>query len=143
MTALFHTDLLADHQFALALPLIQLTWPEIDLPAWLAFAHDIREEGGGLLALKEPDGYICGLVAYRRQAGLTGRVLSVPLFTVADLANRPSLAETLVEAIEQLARQLGCRVGHLEFHWRQSRLLDSLRRLGWPAEAALLQRRWE
>jgi hypothetical protein len=96
-----------------------------------------------LLALKEPDDYICGLLAYRRQTGLTGTVLSVPLFTVADLANRWTLAEALVEALEHLARQLGCRVGHLEFHWRQSRLLDSLRRLGWPAEAALLQRRWE
>lgn len=143
MTALFHTDALADHQVALALPLIQVTWPEIDLPAWLAFSRGIHEEGGGLLALKEADDYICGVLAYRRQAGLAGTVLSVPLFTVADLANRPNLAETLIEAIEQLGRQLGCRVGHLEFHWRQSRLLDRLRRLGWPAEAALLQRRWE
>ena len=143
MTALFQTSALPGHQLAQALPLVQLTWPEIDLPAWLDFARGIGEEGGGLLALKEPDDYLCGVAAYRRQAGLDGAVLSVPLFTVADLVNRAALAQTLADAVEQLGRQLGCRIGHMEFSWRQARLIDQLRRLGWPAESALLERRWE
>jgi hypothetical protein len=141
MTALFHISALAEHQFALALPLVQITWPEIDLAGWTGFVRGIHDEGGGLLALKEPDDYICGVVAYRRQVGIAGPVLSVPLFTVADLANRPHLARALAEAVEHLGRQLGCRVGHMEFNWRQSRLIDNLRRLGWPAESALLERR--
>jgi hypothetical protein len=141
MTVLFHTSALAETHLALALPLVQITWPEIDLPAWIEFARDIRGEGGDLLVLKEDDDYICGIVAYRRQAGIGGPVLSVPLFTVADLANRSDLAETLADAVEQVGRRLGCRVGHMEFNWRQSRLVDNLRRLGWPAEAALLGRR--
>jgi|SRR5579859_2304240 len=143
MTALFQTSALGDHQLAQALPLVQISWPEIDLPSWLDFARGIREEGGGLLVLKEPEDYICGVVAYRRQTGLDGAVLSVPLFIVADLANRPHLAQALAEAVEQLGRQLGCRIGHMEFNWRQARLIDHLRRLGWPAESALLERRWE
>jgi hypothetical protein len=141
MTALFHTAALAEHQLALALPLVQITWPEIDLPGWLDFARGLRTEGGGMLVLKEPDDYICGIVAYRRLAGIDGPVLSVPLFTVADLANRPHLAQALVEAVEHLGKQLGCRIGHMELNWRQSRLVDRLRRLGWPAESALLERR--
>lgn len=143
MTALLQTSALADNQLAQALPLVQISWPETDLPAWLDFARSLREEGGGLLVLREPDDYICGVAAYRRQAGLDGAVLSVPLFTVADLANRPQLAQALAEAVMQMGRQLGCRVGHLEFNWRQSRLVDQLRRLGWPAESALLHRRLE
>jgi len=143
MNDLLHTSALADHQLALALPLVQITWPEIDLPAWLDFVRSIRDEGGELLVLKEPDEYICGIVAYRRQAGLDGAVLSVPLFTVADIANRPHLAQVLAEAVEQVGRQLGCRIGHMEFNWRQARLIDRLRRLGWPAESALLEQRWD
>jgi hypothetical protein len=143
MDALFQTSALADHQLAQALPLVQITWPEIDLPAWLDFVRGIRDEGGELLVLKEPDEYICGIVAYRRQAGLDGAVLSVPLFTVADIGNRPHLAQALVDAVEQVGRQLGCRIGHMEFNWRQARLIDRLRRLGWPAESALLEQRWD
>ena len=142
MTVYFQTSALADDQLAQALPLVQISWPEIDLAAWLDFARGIREEGGDLLALRETDGYICGLVAYRRQTGLDGAVLSVPLFIVSDLANRPYLAETLAEAVEQVGKQLGCRIGHLEFNWRQARLIDQLRRLGWPAQSALLEQRW-
>jgi len=143
MNALFQASALADHQLAQALPLVQITWPEIDLPAWLEFVRGIRDEGGALLVLKEPDEYICGIVAYRRQAGLDGAVLSVPLFTVADIANRPELAQALAEAAEQVGRRLGCRIGHMEFNWRQARLIDRLRRLGWPADSALLAQRWD
>ena len=142
MTALLHASALADHQLALALPLVQITWPEIDMAAWQAFAGAIRGEGGGMLVLKEGD-YICGVLAYRRQAGLAGAVLSVPLFTVIDLANRPGIAKVLVDAVEALGKQLGCLSVHLEFNLRQSRLVSRLQSLGTPAEMFLLQKRWD
>jgi hypothetical protein len=143
MSTLFHASALPDHQLALALPLVQVTWPETDLTSWLTFARSIREEGGGLLVLREVDDYICGVLAYRRQTSLSGAVLSVPLFTVADLTDRPRLAQTLIDAVETLGKKLGCQAVHLEFHLRQARLVDRLRRLGSPAELFLLQRRWE
>lgn len=131
MIAPFQALSLADHQLSLALPLVRLTWPEMDLAAWQDFARAIRGEGGGLLALWEGD-YICGVLAYRRQAGLAGPVLQVPLFTVADLANRPGVAEALVDAVGTLGEQLGCRAVHVEFDARQSRLAASLRGLEAP-----------
>jgi len=112
---------LADHQLAMALPLVQTTWPETDLPAWQAFVHAIRAEGGGLLVLTD-DSYICGVMAYRRHAGLKGPVLSVPLFTVADLANRIGVAQALVEAADMLRERLGCETIEMDSHPRQSRL---------------------
>jgi len=142
MTTPFQASALADHQLALALPLVQITWPEIDLGAWQDFARAIRDEGGGLLVLRE-GGYICGVLAYRRQVGLGGAVLSVPLFTVIDLANRPAVAKALVDAVQGVGEQLGCRSVHLEFNLRQSRLVARLRSLGSPAELFLLQRRWD
>jgi len=112
---------LADHQLAMALPLVQITWPETDLAAWQEFVRAIRAEGGGLLALTE-DGYICGVMAYRRRAGLKEPVLSVPLFTVADLANRMGVAQALVEAADMLRERLGCETIEMDFHPRQPRL---------------------
>ena len=142
MTAVLHASALADHQLALALPLVQITWPELDMAAWQDFARSICGEGGGMLVLKDDD-YICGVLAYRRQAGLSGAVLSVPLFTVVDLANRPHIAKVLVDAVERLAKQLGCLSVHLEFNPRQSRLVSRLQSLGTPAELFLFRKGWE
>ncbi len=143
MNTPFEASALPDQHLAQALPLVQVTWPETDLPSWLTFARSVQAEGGGLLVLREVDDYICGVLAYRRQASLSGPVLSVPLFTVADLSDRPSLAQTLIDAAEDLGKRLGCQAAHLEFHLRQARLVDRLRRLGSPAELFLLQLRWE
>ena len=115
------TSDLADYQLALALPLVQITWPETDLAMWQEFVHSIRAEGGGLLALSE-DEYICGVMAYRRQASLKGPVLFVPLFTVADLANRRGVAKALVEAADMLRERLGCDTIEMDFHPYQSHL---------------------
>jgi GNAT superfamily N-acetyltransferase len=121
MTTHLHASDLADNQLALALPLVQITWPETNLAAWREFARGLRAEGGGLVALTEGD-YICGVMAYRRQAGTEGPVLSVPLFTVADLANRRGVAKALVDAADELREKLGCETIQLEFHPGQSHL---------------------
>jgi len=112
---------LADHQLAMALPLVQLTWPKTDLAAWRRFVLAIRAEGGGMLVLTEEE-YVCGVMAYRRQAGPKGPVLSVPLFTVADLANRIGVVRALVDAADLLRERLGCETIEMDFDPRQSHL---------------------
>ena len=131
MTDDLHASDLPDHQLALALPLVRITWPETDLAAWCEFARALRAEGGGLVALTERD-YICGVMAYRRQASLKGPVLSVPLFTVADLANRRGVAKALVDAADMLREKLGCDTIQLEFHPGQSHLAA---RVNGPAQS--------
>lgn len=129
MIPALHVSALADHQLALALPLMQITWPDLDLAAWRDFAASLRGEGGGLLVLTEGE-YICGVLAYRRLAGLFGAVLSVPLFTVADLANRPGVAQALAAAAENIREQMGCRSVRFDLHPSQSRLAARLRDVG-------------
>jgi len=141
MTTSYHAASLTADELAQALPLIQVTWPEVGLQAWRDFARSVVAGGGGVLALREQSGYICGLLAYRRDSSLGGPVLLVSLFTVADLANRPGLANDFLGAVEGLARRLGCVGVRFQLDARQPRLTSQLRRLGLSSDLFLLRLR--
>ena len=134
---------LAGEHVARALPVIQATWPNIDLPSWERFVGgfaDSEQRPAGLLALHDGAGTLCGVLAWRRDQDLRGRAtLAVPLFTAVDLANSPYTVRALLDAAEALACELTC--GHVEIrlYEEQGEFVSRLRELGLTADASLLR----
>ncbi len=129
-----------------ALPLVQATWPEVDLPTWLDFVRFFNNgaatPGSGMLITRDPSGYLCGILAYRRDHDLRiGLVLSVQLFTVVDVANSLHGVRALLDAAETRASELGCAGVQIRLDRDQSQLGLRLRALGLSGEAALLWKR--
>src|SRR5689334_9850523 len=95
---------LAGEHVARALPVIQATWPGVDLAAWERFVSgftDSAQRTAGMLALRDAAGTLCGVLAYRRDQDLRGRAtLAIPLFTAIDLANSPRTVRALLDAAE-------------------------------------------
>jgi hypothetical protein len=68
---------------------------------------------GGILAVTDERNYIAGLCSYRVVPDLIhGRLLDAGHFLAFDLLDRRPVAEALAEALEALARELGCAAVH-------------------------------
>jgi hypothetical protein len=134
---------LKGEQVARALPVVQATWPGVDLPAWQQFvlAFDTADRSvSGMVALHDAAGTVCGVLAYRRDQDLRGRAtLAVPLFTAIDLANAPRTVRALLDAAEVLASGLGCAQVEIRLHEEQGEFVSRLRELGLTADASLLR----
>jgi hypothetical protein len=138
---------LAGEQVARALPVIQATWPGIDLPAWqrfvLSFGDATQNATGpasGMVALHDGSGTVCGVLAYRRDQDLRGRAtLAVPLFTAVDLANSPRTVRALLDAAEALASELSCGQVEIRLYEEQGEFVSRLRELGLTGDASLLR----
>jgi hypothetical protein len=138
---------LAGEQVARALPVIQATWPGIDLPAWerfvLSFGDAAASGSGpaaGMVALHDGGGTVCGVLAYRRDQDLRGRAtLAVPLFTAIDLANSPRTVRALLDAAEALASELRCGQVEIRLYEEQGEFVSRLRELGLTADTSLLR----
>jgi hypothetical protein len=135
---------LAGDQVARALPVVQATWPEVDLASWQGFVKGFEAPAvpgrSGMLALRDASGGLCGLLAYRRDERLRGdAVLTVPLFAAIDLANAPHAVRALLDAAEALASELKC--GHVEIrlHEEQGEFVSRLRSLGLTSDACVLR----
>jgi hypothetical protein len=118
-----------------AFPLLQATWPDLDLAGWLAFADrfagDADGASKGIAGLQDDSGTLCGLFAYRIDHTLRdGRILAIPLFTAMDLANSQEPICALLAAMKERARLCHCNRLRIELDRRQSGLADRLRRLG-------------
>ena len=140
----FRTVALSEDQATLALPLAQVTWPEIDLEHW---RHYIRSFGygkrapSGILALRDAGDYFCAMFAYRVGPDVRrGLVLAVPLFTAIDLANSPKFAQRLLAAAEAKAHELGCSSLEIRLYRAQSNLAVQLRSLGLVDTAAIVSK---
>jgi hypothetical protein len=144
----FQVAALSDDQVAQAFPLIQATWPSAELGAWQSFVRFFNDrtmgEHTGVLAVRDPSGSICGILAYRLDRDLrAGRMLAVQLFTAVDLANSPRTVRALLDAAEARAAALGCAGVQIRLYGDQSGLASRLRRLGLSCEGDLFWKRIE
>lgn len=144
----FHTVVLSADQVPEALPLIQVTWPSVDLASWQSFVQFFCAQtaagDAGVLALRDPAGDLCGLLAYRLDRDLrVGPVLAVHLFTAVDLANSRRTVRALLDIAEARASQLGCAGVQIRLGNEQSGLASRLRALGLSSEAGLFWRKVE
>jgi hypothetical protein len=145
MSVSFQIAALSDDQVPLALPLIQATWPGADIASWRSFvaSFDTRVEPkeSGVLALRDPAGRICGVLAYRLERDLqAGPIFAVHLFTAVDLANSLKSVRALLDGAELRAFELGCGGMQIRLHNEQTNLTSRLLMLGLAPEAGVLRK---
>lgn len=118
---------LGRRQIDQAYPLVCAIAPGLEVDRWRAFAAAMLQgatDGGsargsavpattGIMTVQNAQGYLHGLFSYVVEPHLRhGRILSVDNFVVLDLFDIPGIAETLLRAMEGLARRLGCSAIH-------------------------------
>lgn len=77
---------------------------------WICAAAALIERGGGILAVRGPDGTIHGVATYEvaRRAHV-GRVLAVDMLTTFELSRRAPARQAICEALELLGHAFDCR----------------------------------
>ncbi|ANC92345.1 hypothetical protein A6A40_10760 [Azospirillum humicireducens] len=110
-----------------AYPLVCAIAPGLGVDQWRAFAAALLGTAtkgssaeaprlpaeAGIITVQNVQGYMHGLFSYKVEPHLRhGRVLSVDNFVVLDLFDLAGIAETLLRAMEVLARRLGCAAIH-------------------------------
>nr|WP_255635714.1 hypothetical protein [Azospirillum sp. 412522] len=121
---------LGRRQIDQAYPLVCAIAPGLGVGQWRAFAaaaldggavdgagggtgNDNRPANRGIMTVQNARGYMHGLFSYAAEPHLLhGRTLSVDNFVVLDLFDVTGIAETLLQAMEDLARRLGCAAIH-------------------------------
>lgn len=139
----YQSGVISDQLAPQALPLVQATWPEVGLASWLRFVRFFNGEAtdptSSMLAMSDPSGYLCGILAYRLEQDLrNGLMLSVQLFTAVDVANSLQTVRALLDIAEARAAALGCAGIQIRLDKEQSQLATRLRSLGLSSEAGLL-----
>ncbi|MCC7427562.1 MAG: hypothetical protein IT557_11695 [Alphaproteobacteria bacterium] len=135
---------------AQAYPLVQAAVPGITLERWRSFYESIEhlaqvsakrqgQDAAGVMAIEDTRGYLRGLFSYRVGPDLRhGATLTVADIIILDLFDAESVAEVLLEAIEVLARALGCAGVHALLPMEAEALRMRLQREGLRAEALVL-----
>ncbi|WP_042442343.1 hypothetical protein [Azospirillum sp. B510] len=117
---------LGRRQIDQAYPLVCAIAPGLGVDQWRAFAaallggatgSDAGRDGvpahKGIMTVQNAQGYLHGLFSYAAEPHLRhGRTLCVDNFVVLDLFDVAGIAETLLRAMEGLARRLGCAAIH-------------------------------
>ncbi|MBK1837611.1 hypothetical protein JHL17_09310 [Azospirillum sp. YIM B02556] len=121
---------LGRRQIDQAYPLVCAIAPGLGVDQWRAFAAAVLDDatrgggtGGGtgsgppadrgIMTVQNAQGYMHGLFSYAVEPQLFhGRTLCVDNFVVLDLFDVAGIAETLLRAMEGLARRLGCTAIH-------------------------------
>lgn len=122
---------LGRRQIDQAYPLVCAIAPGLGVGQWRAFAAALLDSatvggnaknGGGndglpaargIMTVQNAQGYMHGLFSYTVEVQLLhGRTLCVDNFVVLDLFDVAGPAETLLQAMEGLARRLGCAAIH-------------------------------
>jgi len=139
----YQSDVISDQLAPQALPLVQATWPDVDLLDWLSFVRFFNGETTGpqscILAMRDSSGYLCGILAYRLDHHLRdGPMLSIPLFTAVDVANSLQTVRALLDIAKARAAALGCAGVQIRLDKAQSKLAARLRNLGVSSEAGLI-----
>src|SRR4051812_19007686 len=116
-----------------ALPLVQATWPQVDLAGWLSFVRFFTGKLGSdsaILAMRDASGSLCGILAHRLEQDLrNGPTLFVPLFTAVDIANSLQTVRALLDIAQARARELGCTGLQIRVDKEQFQLAARLRSL--------------
>ncbi|HYM30920.1 MAG TPA: hypothetical protein VEU47_06460 [Candidatus Cybelea sp.] len=135
MTRSFQGESLSANEVAPLLPLVQATWPDVDLPTWRKFVDFYcgaqATKGSGILRFNDGGGVFCGVLAYRVEHDLhVGLVLCIHMFTAVDLANSAELVTALIDAAESEAALSRCSYLQIRLTDSQNRLASRIRRLG-------------
>jgi hypothetical protein len=143
MARSFDTATVSANEIAPLLPLVQATWPEVDLATWRKFVefHSAQHanRGSGILRFSDAAGCFYGVLAYRIERNLRpGLVLYIHLFTAVDLANSDDLVQTLVDAAEREAIKLDCADLQIRLTGAQVGLASRLRNLGLSESAGCM-----
>jgi hypothetical protein len=107
MTKLFHSHIMRHEEARFAYPVVHLTFPNVSLAAWLAFAKEatrVPANQGGLVAVRDSRDHIHALFQYRVEKDLSlERVLKVANLIVARLPGQ-ALSTALIEILDELAQ---------------------------------------
>ena len=102
-----------------AYPVVRAAMPDLSLERWRDFASRAVGEPAvspppGIMLVESAQGYIYGLCAYRLQHDIRhGRVLVIEELVTLGLVDGASVAATLIAALEERARELGCAAMNL------------------------------
>jgi len=139
MSVSFNTVVLSGDLVPQTLPLVQATWPAVDLTAWRNFVQFFTDQAAsrksGVHGLRDSAGCFCGVFAGRLDRDLLiGPILAVDLFTAVDVANSPRTVRALLVAAEARALELGCAAVRIRLCNGQAELGSRLRTLGLASE---------
>lgn len=148
---------LAKRQIDQAYPLVRAVAPGLDVERWRAFAAALIRHPGpsvapsGIMTAQNGHGYIHGLFSYTLDQHLHhGPILAVENFIVLDLFDPAAAAETLLRAMDMVAKALGCTAIHTNLPGPRAApasargdLLDRFREEGHAPEALRLCKQLE
>jgi len=139
MSLSFNTIVLSEDLVPQTLPLVQATWPVVDVTGWRNFVQFFTDEAtsreSGVDGLRDSAGCFCGVFAYRLDRDLLiGPILTVHLFTAVDVANSLRSIRALLGAVETRAVELGCAAIRIHLCHGQVGLASRLRTLGLGSE---------
>jgi len=144
----FIIEMLCRDQIRSVYPLVREAVPTLDLAGWLRFARQLigaRPTGqcGIIAARREGRTFPCGLFCYRVEHDLKlGRVLVADHFVAVDLLDPGAVLTALVEALDAVAKRLGCQAVRSLVHGGVPGLVNGLQAAGHePDGCALLLKR--
>ena len=121
MPRTYHLRTLSQETAPLAYPLIQAAWPEVSLDAWIDYTKQVNRTradatpSAGIVAAENGRGYIHGLFSYSVQPVLNHQsVLAVDNFIALDTGDRAAAIRSLIDGMENLARNLDCSAIHTQ-----------------------------
>ena len=126
--------------------LVRTALPEVGLEQWLRFFLWLKEQDGGVLAVEAGGSTPVGMAAYRPDRSLRhGHMLKVELLVAFELHRSAPVRAALIEALEQIAEELGCESLGLALPRRASgdageRAVASWEELGHAPDCLLLVR---
>jgi hypothetical protein len=143
MNQIFHAAALVGDEVSQAFPLIQATSPDVDLSGWRSFVKFFTDrDNSGVIALRDPINCVCGVLAYQLDHDLrAGPMLTVHLFTAADLSNSQRTVQALLDAAENRASILGCSGLQIRLSEQQGKLGSRLMALGLSSEAGFFRKK--
>jgi len=132
-----------------AYALIQAAAPGVSLERWRAFCESLGKVGAhdqgaavvsaGVIAIEDSEGYVRGLFSYHCAPDLMhGCTLTVADVVILDLFDSETVATVLFEAIDVLARSLGCTGIHAQVAADAQGLMERFQSRGMRVEAMVL-----
>ena len=112
--------------------LVRLAAPQISLEAWRDFAHSLispsETPGSGVLTVEDARGFVHGLVGYVIDHDLEhGQTLMAKNFIALSSTEKgkKKIAFMLIRAMEELARDTGCKAIRTIVHEPEAALRDA------------------
>ena len=140
MAISFETFRLTAKDVELSFALVSATLPGVDLTSWKRFVMPLiaqkpaGERPEGAVGLRNPRGYICGVMIYRAEDDLrSGRVLSVDLFIALDFLRERAAVAALLDTVEAIGCGEGYKNARIRIGPEQSQLLKAAQAAGYEA----------